>query len=301
MARGDDRVALVMCRMRAIVAVGIVAACGGKKEPAPAAAPARDAAVALDAVAAPIDGAPAIDAAAIDAAAIDAAVARAAPLGAFVIVATDEKTGKPMAATVGREAALQALAGTRLELRDERGRVCEATIGPVMPREGCQRWYPTPVAELVELSGPCGAAFYGVPPGTTLATVKVSKATRELELAAEAVFDEGTGRMAAEKQQLEGLDRAAEIVSTRVLRRDGARGLVLVYSLVHGHRTIDVFELATDDPVTVRDLDSVRAPAPSRVVGADLDGDGVLDAIIAHDAGAAVVYGNGDAVEIECG
>lgn len=271
------------------IALGLVA-CGGKRdEPTPAAsAP----------VVAVIDAPPPPPAPVIDAG-LDAPRAHAAPVGTFVVVTPDVVADTLVAATIGDEAAIGQLAGVRLELRDETGRVCEATIGPMLPRDQCLR-SGARVAELIDRSGDCGGGFYGVTPGATVATVKVGKATPAIEAAAGAAFDEDTGRMANEKQQLEGLDRGAEILSTRVLQRDGAGALVLVYSLVHGDRTIDVYQLATDDPPTVRVLSSLRAPSPSRVIGADLDGDGLLDAIIAHGSGVAAIYGGGDAISIGC-
>jgi hypothetical protein len=271
-------------------------ACGGKKQEGAAASGGSAPAVsdAAAATAAALD-ASSVTAVSIDAAAdvVDAAPAAAAPTETFLVVTDAVVPGKLVATARGDAAAVTALSGTRVELRGDGGRVCEATVGGVVPSPRCVGGKTT-LVELVDPDGPCAGALYGVTPGRTLKTTKVQKASTEIETAASSDWDANTGRMAAEKQALEGLDEAGEIISVRVLRLADLPALALVYDKVHGNRGIVVYAVSGEGAsIAVEELDGTRAPAPSKVVGLDVDGDRALDVVIGHAAGITLISGSG--------
>lgn len=232
----------------------------------------------------------------------DAAPARPAAPGDLVVVTDRAIPGRWLAAAPGGATRLAALEGVRFALHgdDGAGPRCEATIGPVVTGERCLA-YTGAAAELVDLSGDCAGAIVGVPPGERLLATRVAAVPADLDALVLEAFDGHTGRMADEKAALEELPEAAEVVSSRLLALGGAAPLVLVYARIHGARSIDVYRIRGDgDARAAEPLETLRAPAPSRVIGADLDGDGAVDAVIAHDAGVHLITGDRDNVDLAC-
>jgi hypothetical protein len=230
--------------------------------------------------------------------------AQPAPPGAFVIVTARAKAGKLLVTAAPDSAKLGELAGSRMAMFDDRGRVCAATIGAVIDAASCPGR--TPAAELMELDGACEKAIYGIAEDATLATTRVGKAADPVDRAATEMFGADDQRMHDEKAALEGIPHAdvANHVSTRVLERAGLDPIVLAYGTIHGIRTIALFAISTTsgtpDKPSLIELGEVTAPSPSRVVGADIDGDGALDAVISHDQGVAYVPSRGHKVELTC-
>src|SRR5690606_6318107 len=163
--------------------------CGGKKQEGAAAGGASSGTAPASGDAAPT----VVDTMADDAmpVVVDAAAAPAPP-DTFLVVTSAVVPGKLVATARGGAAALSALAGARVELRGDSGRVCEATVGAIVDGPRCVGR--TPLVELVDHDAPCDDAFYAVAPGRALAATKVGKATPEIEAAATAYWDEGTGR-----------------------------------------------------------------------------------------------------------
>jgi hypothetical protein len=293
---------------RCLLSVALVAACSGKKQDGATASgsgtgtgsadAAQVTAVSLDA-AAGVTGT--VDAAAEITGTNDAAPASAAPTGAFLVVTDAVVAGKLVATARGDAAALTKLAGARVEVRGDGGRVCEATVGSLVPSPPCVG--KTPLVELVDPDGPCTGGLYAVAPGTKLATTKVQKASPEIETAATSDWDANVGRMAEEKKALEGLDEAGEIISVRVLRLGDLPALVLVYDKVHGKRGIEAYAVTEGAAIAVEELGGTLAPAPSKVVGLDVDGDRALDVVVGHAAGVSLLAGTGrdaDGASIYC-
>ena len=57
---------------------------------------------------------------------------------------------------------------------------------------------------------------------------------------------------------------------------------------------------AADGSQVDEDSGELVAPAPSRVLGADVDGDGKLDAIVSHAEGAGVILTSKRSIEMPC-
>ncbi|MEJ7597231.1 MAG: hypothetical protein WKG01_04910 [Kofleriaceae bacterium] len=253
--------------MRHIVLVLAVAAC--KKSPPPEPAPQPPG---------PGDAMPAPDAA-IEAT-IDATIAMPAPKGTLLI----SSSGGLQAMQVGGEH----LQGMRVEVFGSGGKLCDAVVGAATIGT-CKV---TTVA--LTASGPCDGAIYARAPGDLLAVVMPVSATRQQRAAAERWFEDNPYRLANEAVELNGLDPKTlpELEVAQALAQQGLRGMTLMFAEADGRRKLHTAGWKDARGAAIGEVSAaVAAPAPSRVLGADVDGDGATDALVSHAQGAALVFG----------
>ena len=222
--------------------------------------------------------------------------------------------------------ALAAWRGHKLALRDDTGVVCTATVASAVAlRSGtfwgavidwrtdpsrrdqllAELWAGRPegatrhhdaVFTAYTLAGEtpaCRTAYFATAVDRSIKIVRVKAAKPDVERAAYDAF-EALGRVgnARSKAALEKLS-GVQTISARVL--DGGTGpsLVLVYANVNDNREIALWSMPprSDDtaPPELVELGAVAAPAPSHVVGFDVDRDGAIDAVIGHATGGALV------------
>ena len=216
-------------------------------------------------------------------AAIDAAVALPAPKGTLLIVST--KPGEP-ALQIGGDK----LEGMRVELFGTTGKLCDATVGAATIAT-CKV---TTVA--LATGGACAGAIYARAPGDPLAVVMPAPATRQQTAAAEKWFEDEPYRMANENVELNELDSEflPDVTSIQTLTPPGRRGMTLISAEAAGRYRRRLYVRAWSDD-RGSDIDDVGADVvatqPTRVLGADVDGDGATDAVVSHAQGAALVYG----------
>ncbi len=204
------------------------------------------------------------------------------------------KDGKECTATVGGILAVGA--GTSYDLRGRKHEPEDTPDLVATATAAATTWYAA--GDLVDITGKCEDEMFAVPETVKPKLVKVS-AAKDWEDAAEAAYDETDWvQEARAKVELEGSGSGVKMISVRKLKAATGPSLALVYASLNDKRTIGVFSVPGPTFEGAKFLGSVDAPAPSEVVGGDLDGDGLLDVVVSHLSGLALVRGNGEGLTL---
>lgn len=232
--------------------------------------------------------------------------------------------------TSGLDPALERLRGQRLDLHDDKGVACTVTVDDVYRVKMGQYWGslrdtdpqklaailwppPPPVGDPKrerdvwgEFAGlsimeeqPCAGAMFATRAGAKVVTAKLKKGDAIEAAVTDAFAKTDLARMIEEKDLLEHVG-GWRTISTRIL--DGGTGpvLVLLYLKIRDDRSIAIFTMARDsEPPPLAYIDTVAATAPSRVIGVDIDGNGAMDAVVAHGKGAAIIMNGQTGIEYD--
>ena len=163
-------------------------------------------------------------------------------------------------------------------------------------RDNLQLWQTAAAVKLAGDPAACPGALIAVPASKKLAPVPLRSAKALQSAAFQQLDSSSFGEGISAKVQLERLSSGLSPISARMLTGATGPSLLLLYVSVLGKRSVAFYALPRPDSMSEAEyLGLTGASTPSRVLGADLDGDGAVDAVLGHGGGVTVVRQAGPA------